>query len=197
MDGSLLLQGECLKALQQREKFISKRAALWERLHERDAKRVLSVMIELEGLGVKLGQYLSTCANVIGTCLSNAQAFSRYTKPTSYFLQLECEIRWDIDSVWVKLCLDVRFVQDELCESKLIYRFTWLCLLMWLKDHRPLKDPSRLSESFVVVGLHRNCDIFDLQFSGFYSWILFDYPPEKKLSPGSSFTFLSWWLGAS
>ncbi|KAG5528035.1 hypothetical protein RHGRI_028838 [Rhododendron griersonianum] len=28
----------------------SKRAALWERLHERIARRVLSLMIELEGL---------------------------------------------------------------------------------------------------------------------------------------------------
>ncbi|KAH7846656.1 hypothetical protein Vadar_016567 [Vaccinium darrowii] len=55
------------KALQQREKFIrkSKRAALWERLHERNAKRVLSLMIELEGLWVKLGQYLSTRADVL------------------------------------------------------------------------------------------------------------------------------------
>ncbi|XP_058222316.1 uncharacterized protein LOC131332233 [Rhododendron vialii] len=55
------------KALQQREKFIrkSKRAALWERLHERNAKRVLNLMIELEGLWVKLGQYLSTRADVL------------------------------------------------------------------------------------------------------------------------------------
>ncbi|KAI8547718.1 hypothetical protein RHMOL_Rhmol07G0217500 [Rhododendron molle] len=55
------------KALQQREKFMrkSKRAALWERLHERNAKRVLSLMIELEGLWVKLGQYLSTRADVL------------------------------------------------------------------------------------------------------------------------------------
>lgn len=62
-----LVSGECLKTLQQREKFMrkSKRAALWERLHERNAKRVLSLMIELEGLWVKLGQYLSTRADVL------------------------------------------------------------------------------------------------------------------------------------
>ncbi|KAG5528036.1 hypothetical protein RHGRI_028838 [Rhododendron griersonianum] len=61
-----LVSGECLKALQQREKFMrkSKRAALWERLHERIARRVLSLMIELEGLWVKLGQYLFTRADV-------------------------------------------------------------------------------------------------------------------------------------
>ncbi|KAG5546082.1 hypothetical protein RHGRI_018306 [Rhododendron griersonianum] len=46
-----LVSGECLKALQQREKFMIKfkRVALWKRLHERNAKHVLSSMIELEG----------------------------------------------------------------------------------------------------------------------------------------------------
>ncbi|XP_052170060.1 uncharacterized protein LOC127786603 [Diospyros lotus] len=55
------------KALQQREKWIrkSKRVALWEKAHERNAKRVLSLMIQLEGLWVKLGQYLSTRADVL------------------------------------------------------------------------------------------------------------------------------------
>ncbi|KAI8570663.1 hypothetical protein RHMOL_Rhmol01G0053500 [Rhododendron molle] len=64
-----MVSGDCLKALQQREKFMRKfkRAALWERLHERNAKRVLSSIIELEGLWVKLGQYLSTRADVTGS----------------------------------------------------------------------------------------------------------------------------------
>ncbi|KAF8389457.1 hypothetical protein HHK36_026152 [Tetracentron sinense] len=55
------------KALQQREKWTSKskRNALWEKAHERNAKRVLSLIIELEGLWVKLGQYLSTRADVL------------------------------------------------------------------------------------------------------------------------------------
>ncbi|KAJ4958436.1 hypothetical protein NE237_025547 [Protea cynaroides] len=55
------------KALQQREKWInnSKRATLWERAHERNARRVLNLIIELEGLWVKLGQYLSTRADVL------------------------------------------------------------------------------------------------------------------------------------
>lgn len=57
----------CLKTLQQREKWTNKsrRALLWERAHERNAKRVLSLIIELEGLWVKLGQYLSTRADVL------------------------------------------------------------------------------------------------------------------------------------
>lgn len=37
-----------------------------------------------------------------------------------------------------------------------------LCYLI-LQDHRPLKEQSRLFESFVVVGLHPNCDIQALQ----------------------------------
>ncbi|KAF3446469.1 hypothetical protein FNV43_RR11648 [Rhamnella rubrinervis] len=55
------------KVLQQREKWTSKsiRADLWEKAHERNAKRVLSLIIELEGLWVKLGQYLSTRADVL------------------------------------------------------------------------------------------------------------------------------------
>ncbi|CAI9284946.1 unnamed protein product [Lactuca saligna] len=55
------------KALQQREKLAkrSKRDALWERAHERNAKRVLKLIVELEGLWVKMGQYLSTRADVL------------------------------------------------------------------------------------------------------------------------------------
>lgn len=55
------------KTTQQREKWIrkNKHDALWQRAHERNAKRVLKVMVELEGLWVKLGQYLSTRADVL------------------------------------------------------------------------------------------------------------------------------------
>ncbi|XP_026431489.1 uncharacterized protein LOC113328670 [Papaver somniferum] len=55
------------KTLQQRERWSSKakRAALWEKTHERNAKRLLSLIVELEGLWVKLGQYLSTRADVL------------------------------------------------------------------------------------------------------------------------------------
>ncbi|KAF5952408.1 hypothetical protein HYC85_010352 [Camellia sinensis] len=74
-------------------------------------------------------------------------------------------------------------------------------------DHRPLKEPSRLFESMVVVGLHPNCDIQALQkqyferksegsgkfrsaLSGQHQsraepnlepQVLFVYPPEKQL----------------
>ena len=56
-----------LKALQKREKFIkkSKSDALWKKAHERNAKRVFNLMVELEGLWVKLGQYLSSRADVL------------------------------------------------------------------------------------------------------------------------------------
>lgn len=56
-----------LKVLQQREKLTkrSKRDSLWERAHERNAKRALKLIVELEGLWVKMGQYLSTRADVL------------------------------------------------------------------------------------------------------------------------------------
>ncbi|KAJ0248605.1 ABC1 family protein [Hirschfeldia incana] len=55
------------KGVQQREKWIkkSKVPALWEKAHERNAKRVLNLIVELEGLWVKMGQYLSTRADVL------------------------------------------------------------------------------------------------------------------------------------
>ncbi|KAI3468454.1 hypothetical protein Pfo_025117 [Paulownia fortunei] len=55
------------KALQLKEKWTkkSKRADLWEKAHECNAKRVLKLIVELEGLWVKLGQYLSTRADVL------------------------------------------------------------------------------------------------------------------------------------
>lgn len=56
-----------LQALQLREKWTkkSKRDDLWEKAHECNAKRVLNLIVELEGLWVKLGQYLSTRADVL------------------------------------------------------------------------------------------------------------------------------------
>ncbi|GAV63660.1 Beta-lactamase domain-containing protein/ABC1 domain-containing protein/WaaY domain-containing protein [Cephalotus follicularis] len=52
------------KAVQQRDKW-NKKSGIWERAHERNAKRVLQLIVELEGLWVKLGQYLSTRADVL------------------------------------------------------------------------------------------------------------------------------------
>ncbi|KAK6137173.1 hypothetical protein DH2020_029081 [Rehmannia glutinosa] len=55
------------QALQMKEKWTkkSKRADLWEKAHECNARRVLNLIVELEGLWVKLGQYLSTRADVL------------------------------------------------------------------------------------------------------------------------------------
>ncbi|KAK3134491.1 hypothetical protein QOZ80_6AG0549860 [Eleusine coracana subsp. coracana] len=55
------------KAIQKRVQWVStgKKSAIWTKTHERNARRVLNLMIELEGLWVKLGQYLSTRADVL------------------------------------------------------------------------------------------------------------------------------------
>lgn len=56
-----------LKIVQQREKWVdnSKSDVLWGRAHKRNARRVLNVIVVLEGLWVKLGQYMSTRADVL------------------------------------------------------------------------------------------------------------------------------------
>lgn len=57
-----------MKALQKREEFVKnneKSEESWKRAHERNAKRVRNMMIQLGGLWVKLGQYLSTRADVL------------------------------------------------------------------------------------------------------------------------------------
>jgi aarF domain-containing kinase len=57
-----------MKTLQKREEFMKnneKSEELWKRAHERNAKRVRNMMIQLGGLWVKLGQYLSTRADVL------------------------------------------------------------------------------------------------------------------------------------
>ncbi|PNX97890.1 ABC1 family protein, partial [Trifolium pratense] len=55
------------KSVQQKEKWVSKskQTAMWEKAHERNAKRILKLIIEMEGLWVKLGQYMSTRADVL------------------------------------------------------------------------------------------------------------------------------------
>ncbi|CAN6176901.1 unnamed protein product [Urochloa humidicola] len=55
------------KAVQKRVQWVStsKKSAIWAKTHERNARRVLNLMIELEGLWVKMGQYLSTRADVL------------------------------------------------------------------------------------------------------------------------------------
>ncbi|KAF0918817.1 hypothetical protein E2562_026190 [Oryza meyeriana var. granulata] len=55
------------KAVQKRVKWVStsKKDAILTKTHERNARRVLNLMIELEGLWVKMGQYLSTRADVL------------------------------------------------------------------------------------------------------------------------------------
>lgn len=81
------------KALQQREKWTSraKKSTLWEKAHERNAKRVLSLIIQLEGLWVKLGQYLSTRADVLPeayTCLLKQLQDSLPARPLQEVLSI-------------------------------------------------------------------------------------------------------------
>jgi len=59
--------------------------------HERNAKRVLSLIIQLEGLWVKLGQYLSTRADVLPeayTCLLKQLQDSLPARPLQEVLSI-------------------------------------------------------------------------------------------------------------
>ncbi|XP_020264539.1 uncharacterized protein LOC109840344 isoform X2 [Asparagus officinalis] len=62
------------KAVQKRVKYLSKskKDAIWERTHQRNAKRLLNLILQLKGLWVKLGQYLSTRADVLPEAYINA-----------------------------------------------------------------------------------------------------------------------------
>ncbi|GLT85126.1 hypothetical protein SLE2022_033260 [Rubroshorea leprosula] len=55
------------RAVRQRVKWTSKskRAALWGEAHKRNAKRFVSLMIDLKGVWVKLGQHLSTWEHML------------------------------------------------------------------------------------------------------------------------------------
>ncbi|EPS65049.1 hypothetical protein M569_09728, partial [Genlisea aurea] len=55
------------KVLQLRERWTKrpKMFELWKKAHERNAKRILDLIVQLEGLWVKLGQYLSTRVDVL------------------------------------------------------------------------------------------------------------------------------------
>lgn len=41
----------------------SEKAVLWEKAHERNANRIVKLIIELEGMWVKMGQYFSVRAD--------------------------------------------------------------------------------------------------------------------------------------
>ena len=56
-----------MQTVQRKAKWLTKdkRENIWQNTHERNAKRLLRAILELEGLWVKLGQYLSTRADVL------------------------------------------------------------------------------------------------------------------------------------
>lgn len=57
-----------MQLVQKREKWAKSstdKNKLWEKAHERNAKRVYNAIVGLEGLWVKAGQYLSTRADVL------------------------------------------------------------------------------------------------------------------------------------
>ncbi|KAD4384934.1 hypothetical protein E3N88_25102 [Mikania micrantha] len=66
------------KSLKHREKWTcgSEKDALWEKAHERNANRIVKLIIELEGMWVKMGQYFSVRADGL------PGAYPRFLKQT-------------------------------------------------------------------------------------------------------------------
>lgn len=88
-----------LQALQVREKWIksSKRDELWEKAHESNAKRVLKLIVELEGLWVKLGQYLSTRADVLPPAyINHLKQLQDSLPPRNLEEVIKCFLCWSI-----------------------------------------------------------------------------------------------------
>lgn len=83
-----------MQLVQKREKWKKSQAEknkIWEKTHQRNAKRVLKAITSLEGLWVKAGQYLSTRADVLPDpyiqCLRQLQD-SLPPRPVSEVLKL-------------------------------------------------------------------------------------------------------------
>ena len=83
-----------MQLVQKREKWKKSQAEknkIWEKTHQRNAKRVLKAITNLEGLWVKAGQYLSTRADVLPDpyiqCLRQLQD-SLPPRPVSEVLKL-------------------------------------------------------------------------------------------------------------
>ncbi|GAB4854107.1 hypothetical protein Ancab_022690 [Ancistrocladus abbreviatus] len=108
------------KALQQRDKWISsksKKAALWQKAHERNAKRVLDLMLELEGLWVKLGQYLSTRADVLPGAYINLLKQLQDSLPPRLLQEVCCTIEKELGKSMEELFLD--FVKAPLATASI------------------------------------------------------------------------------
>uniref|UniRef100_A0A0A9B4R8 ABC1 atypical kinase-like domain-containing protein n=1 Tax=Arundo donax TaxID=35708 RepID=A0A0A9B4R8_ARUDO len=107
------------KAVQKRVQWVStvKKNAIWTKTHERNARRVLNLMIELEGLWVKLGQYLSTRADVLPEPYINVLKQLQDSLPPRPFEEVRGTIEKELGKPMSYLFAD--FVLDPLATASI------------------------------------------------------------------------------
>ncbi|KAK2453077.1 protein ACTIVITY OF BC1 COMPLEX KINASE 8, chloroplastic [Trifolium repens] len=116
------------KGVQQKEKWVSKskQAAMWEKAHERNAKRILKLIIEMEGLWVKLGQYMSTRADVLPPAYINNLKQLQDSLPPRPLEEVYGTIQKELGKSMDELFLD--FVNEPLATASIaqVHRATLL-----------------------------------------------------------------------
>ncbi|XP_062229733.1 uncharacterized protein LOC133927332 [Phragmites australis] len=107
------------KAVQKRVQWVSivKKNAILTKTHERNARRVLNLMIELEGLWVKLGQYLSTRADVLPEPYINVLKLLQDSLPPRPFEEVRGTIEKELGKPISDLFAD--FVLDPLATASI------------------------------------------------------------------------------
>jgi aarF domain-containing kinase len=107
------------KAVQKRVQWVStgKKSAMWAKTHERNARRVLNLMIELEGLWVKMGQYLSTRADVLPEPYINVLKQLQDSLPPRPFEEVRGTIEKELGKPMSDLFAD--FVLDPLATASI------------------------------------------------------------------------------
>ncbi|XP_066369379.1 uncharacterized protein [Miscanthus floridulus] len=107
------------KAVQKRVQWVStgKKSAIWKKTHERNARRVLNLMIELEGLWVKMGQYLSTRADVLPEPYINVLKQLQDSLPPRPFEEVRGTIEKELGEPMSDLFAD--FVVDPLATASI------------------------------------------------------------------------------
>ncbi|KAG0515989.1 hypothetical protein BDA96_10G324900 [Sorghum bicolor] len=107
------------KAVQKRVQWVStgKKSSIWKKTHERNARRVLNLMIELEGLWVKMGQYLSTRADVLPEPYINVLKQLQDSLPPRPFEEVRGTIEKELGEPMSDLFAD--FVEDPLATASI------------------------------------------------------------------------------
>lgn len=116
------------QAVQKRVKWFtkSKRDALWERTHQRNAKRVLNLILKLEGLWVKLGQYLSTRADVLPEAYISLLKQLQDSLPPRPLKEVTYANKKKFYLCFIYFALDILYVCQHRCKNVVLYLLVFI-----------------------------------------------------------------------